>query len=101
MKVQIKKFSPHQTAKVFAILMVVSFLLIMVPMSVIVSFGPSPIDQNGNEINTGLSFGIMFLVMPIIQGLFGYVLIRVGIWVYNKLYRRIGGIEFEFEDVSS
>ena len=101
MKVQIKNFSPHQTAKVFAILIVVSMLLIMIPMSLIVSFGPAPVDQSGNEINVGFPFGMMFLVMPIIQGLFGYLMIRVGIWVYNKLYARIGGIEFEFEDLKS
>jgi hypothetical protein len=37
--------------------------------------------------------------MPIFQGIFGYIMMRVGLWVYNKLRPSIGGIEFEFEEV--
>ena len=53
MKVQIRNFSAHQTAKVFAILMVISMLVFMIPLSVLTSFGPSPVDQSGNEISAG------------------------------------------------
>ena len=101
MKVQIKNFSAHQTAKVFALLVVVTMLPFMIPMSLIVFFGLSAVDKHGNEINLGFPFGMMFLAAPFIQGLVGYIMIRIGIWVYNKLYKKIGGIEFELENVNS
>lgn len=29
----------------------------------------------------------------------GYIMVRFGMWIYNKLTPHIGGIEFEFEAV--
>ena len=100
MKIQIKNFSTHQTAKVFAILMAVSSLLFVIPFSLISLLASTPMDANGNEINTG-AFSLMFLLMPIFQGVMGYIMMRFGMWVYNKITPRIGGIEFEFEEVDS
>lgn len=98
MKVQVKNFSTHQTAKVFAILMAVSSLLIIIPFSLMSMLIPSLVDANGNDIATG-SFGVVFLIMPILQGMMGYVMMRVGLWVYNKIAPRTGGIEFELEEI--
>ena len=98
MKVQVRSFSTHQTAKVFAILMAVSSLLFVIPFSLIPLLAPSPLDANGNAINSRV-FGIMFLLMPIFQGIMGYIIMRIGLWIYNKISPRIGGIEFEFEEV--
>lgn len=98
MKVQVKRFSSHQTAKVFAILMAVSSLIFVVPFSLIALFSPAAIDANGNEVSFS-GFSLMFLIMPIFQGAMGYVMVRFGMWIYNKITPHIGGIEFEFEVV--
>jgi len=100
MKVQIKQFSTHQTAKVFAILMAVTSLLFIIPFGLLSMFTATPTDLNGNTLNT-ISIFPMFLIMPIVQGVFGYIMMRFGMWLYNKLTKHIGGIEFEFEEVNS
>lgn len=101
MKVQVKRFSSHQTAKVFAILMAASSLIFVIPFSLIALFSPAAVDTSGNEVSfSGFSgFSMMFLIMPIFQGVMGYIMVRFGMWVYNKLTPHIGGIEFEFEPV--
>ena len=76
-------------------------LLFLIPFSVLTAFMPGPVDQNGNEINIGFPIGMMFLVMPLVQGIFGHLMIRIGLWVYNKLYIKIAGIEFGFKNVNS
>lgn len=98
MRVQIKNFSTHQTAKVFAILMAVTSLLFIIPFSIIPMLAPTQTGPDGNAVNFG-SFSLMFLLMPLFQGLFGYVIMRFGMWLYNKISPRIGGIEFELEEV--
>jgi len=96
MTIQITRFSPHQTAKVFAIIMATSSLLFMIPFTIMSTFIPTQFDPNGNPINIGFPFA-MIILMPILQGIMGYLFIRFGIWIYNKMYSKIGGIEFEFE----
>lgn len=92
MKVQIKNFSTHQTAKVFAILMAVASLLFMIPFILISIFA------NTHTVNSS-AFSLIFIMMPLFQGIFGYIMMRFGMWIYNKLTSRVGGIEFEFEEV--
>jgi hypothetical protein len=92
MKVQVKNFSTHQTAKVFAILMAVTSLLFMIPFILISLLASSTEGYIG-------AFSFMFILMPIFQGVFGYIIMRFGMWVYNKITPRVGGIEFEFEEV--
>ena len=62
MKIQISKFSSHQTAKVFAILMAVSSLLFMIPIVLMQLFISSPIDANENR-----AFGMMGIVIVLCQ----------------------------------
>ncbi|MCW8833076.1 MAG: hypothetical protein OQK09_16025 [Colwellia sp.] len=99
MKVQVKNFSTHQTAKVFAILMAASSLILIIPFSLLGMLAPTPIGAEGNTISSGAFSGI-FLIMPIFQGIFGYIMMRLGLWIYNMLTPRIGGIEFDFEEVN-
>ena len=98
MKVTVKKFNTHQTAKVFAIIVAFSMLLFMVPFSLIALLAPGPADADGNAVSF-TPFFIMFLIMPLFQGGMFYIFMRFGMWVYNKFYSTLGGIEFEFESI--
>ncbi len=77
--------------------MALTSLFFVIPFSLIPMLTPTQIGADGNEINSG-AFGVVFLIMPIFQGLFGYVIMRFGMWLYNKITPLIGGIEFEFEE---
>tara|TARA_R110001599_G_scaffold6840_7_gene34040 strand:- start:153 stop:434 length:282 start_codon:yes stop_codon:yes gene_type:complete len=78
--------------------MAASSLIFVIPFSLIALFSPAAVDTNGNEVSFS-GFSMMFLIMPIFQGVMGYIMVRFGMWVYNKLTPHIGGIEFEFEPV--
>jgi Zn-dependent protease with chaperone function len=90
MKTRIEKFSIHQNAKVFALLMAVSSLLFVVPFMLIAALA-APKDA-GFPLVMVVGFPVFYLV-------FGYLMIAVACWVYNTLVRYTGGIEFETRDV--
>ena len=87
MKYQISRFSILQTAKVVALIYVL-FGLILIPFGCIL-IALSPDDT------TSLAVGIFYLLGPILYGLIGFVFTAIGLWVYNLISARIGGIEFE------
>ena len=92
MKKQIKRFSPHQNGKVFGILMAIASLFVFVPMAfLMVVVGPQ-VDQYGNEI---VFPSALFVVMPILYAVFGYLSMAIGCVLYNWLFQYIGGFEFE------
>ena len=43
--------------------------------------------------------GLMFIFMPFLLGVFGYLFGALFCWLYNQVAQRIGGIEFSLEDV--
>lgn len=86
MKQQVAKLSPHQNGKVFAILMALSSLVFIVPFGLFAVVS-APAGARGPMF--------MFLVMPLIYLVFGYVSIAIGCAVYNYMFKYIGGIEFE------
>ncbi len=43
--------------------------------------------------------GIIFLFIPVVMAIFGFVGVAFSCWVYNLLAKLLGGVEFEFEDV--
>lgn len=89
MKKQIERFSPHQNAKVFAVLMAVSSLVFLVPFMLIGSaFTPRGMGMPALAV---LAFPVMYLVI-------GYLSVLIGCWVYNLLFPYIGGIEFQARD---
>lgn len=91
MKKQIERFSPHQNAKVFAVLMAVSSLVFVVPFMLIGSaFSPRGMGM-GMSAMAVLAFPVMYLVI-------GYLSVLIGCWVYNLLFPYIGGIEFQARD---
>jgi hypothetical protein len=85
MKIQIKALSPHQNAKVMAVLMAVSSLIFLVPFAIF-AFASTPPDSQPPLW--------WFVSMPIFYLLFGYIAILVGCWLYNVMFRYVGGLEF-------
>lgn len=92
---QIKRFAPHQTAKVLSVLMAIGSLPVFVPMILMSIFASPMMDEQGNPVD----FPIFMLVMfPIFYLLFGYISVRIGCWFYNLMFKYIGGFEFELTD---
>lgn len=85
MKVQVEKFSVHQNAKVFAVLMALSSLVMVIPFMLIVSMGAPE----------GAFPLFMLIVFPLMYLVFGYVMIAIGCWLYNWIAKRMGGLEYE------
>lgn len=85
MEVQIELFSPHQNAKVFAVLMAVSSPSFLIPFGLF-AFASAPA-----EIKPPLWW---FVGMPLFYLVFGYITVGIGRWFYNTMFRYIGGVEF-------
>ncbi len=99
MKIRIHKFSPHQTAKVFAIIAAVSSLLFAIPIGLLTSLIPGPVNANGNPVNLRFPFGMIgMIIMPIIYGVSTYLMTLFSMWLYNVFFKKNGGIELEFEE---
>jgi hypothetical protein len=94
---QLKRISPHQTAKVAAVLMAVGSLPFVVLFTFVSTLVPFP----GGQAGPAPVPGMMFLVIPIMYLILGYVFTAAGCWFYNLMYPFIGGIELEFEDKES
>lgn len=93
MKNQIARLSPHQNGKVFAVLMAFSSLLFVVPMAIAFSFIPAGVGTNGNPFPQPPV--AMFLLLPILYLIMGYIMVAVGCAFYNFMFKFIGGIEYE------
>jgi len=92
MKKQIKRISPHQNAKVFAILMAVSSLIFVLPFFVIILFSAPAVDQHGNPVTFQK---YIFLLFPFFYLVIGYLSTAMGCAIYNYLFKFIGGFEYE------
>lgn len=86
MKQQVARLSPHQNGKVFAVLMALGSLVFLGPFCVLLMFGPN--DPNAPPV-------WLFLLLPLFYLIFGYISVAVGCWLYNIMFKHIGGIEFE------
>jgi hypothetical protein len=85
-KLQIRRMSPHQNAKVFAVLFAVSSAIFLVPFGLIATaFAPQ---------GAGLSGGFL-IAAPLIYLVFGYISTALGCMLYNFLFKFVGGIEYE------
>ena len=86
MKQQVERFSPHQNAKVFAVLMALSSLVFLVPFSLIMFASAPP------QARPPVFF---FLLAPLMYLVMGYIMVAIGCAFYNFMFKYIGGIEFE------
>jgi hypothetical protein len=91
MKQQIARFSPHQNAKVVAILSAVASTIFLVPFMLLAMFAVPP-GQRGEFPP------IMLVVFPVVYLIFGYLFTVIGCALYNLLFRLIGGFEYEARD---
>ena len=92
MKKQIERFSPHQNGKVFAVLMAVTSLVFLIPFALIAAVAMPP--------GRGPSL-LVLILLPLFYLVFTYLSIASGCWVYNVMYKHIGGIEFESKPVDA
>jgi hypothetical protein len=90
MKHQIARLSPHQNAKVFAVLMAVASLVIVIPMSLIF-YAAGPGKAGGMSL-------LPIVLAPIFYLIGGYVVTVLWCALYNALFKVVGGIEFESVD---
>ena len=85
-KHQIKRFSPHQNAKVFAVMTAAMSLIVVVPMMLIMSaFMPGE----------GKLSALAMLMLPVGYLVVGYIMTAIGCAFYNLVAKFVGGIEYE------
>ncbi|MCK5528392.1 MAG: hypothetical protein KAI74_01805 [Kiritimatiellae bacterium] len=91
MKKQISRISVDQTSKVIAILYVIfSLLYSLIGIFMIVFGGPEMKIMGG-----------IYIFMPILMGIFGFIFVALGCWIYNLVAGKFGGIEFEVKDMQN
>lgn len=94
MKIQIERFSPHQTAKIVAVFLAVGSLVAMIPMLLFMwSVGSPDPAMRGHGPGIGMGVG-MLILMPVMYLIFGYIMTAIAALIYNFLARYLGGIEF-------
>jgi NADH:ubiquinone oxidoreductase subunit 5 (subunit L)/multisubunit Na+/H+ antiporter MnhA subunit len=92
-KIQIARLSPHQNAKVFAVLMAVATLVFAITMFFMFLYMPPGVDARGNPVNPPPAWIVLFF--PLVYLVIGYVMVAIGCWFYNLMVKYIGGIEYE------
>lgn len=80
--------------------MAVCSLIFMLPFFLLFSIIPGPNAADGVAISI-TPFLSMVIIMPLLQACFGYIFVRLGAWVYNKVSPRIGGFEFCLEELGT
>ena len=83
---QIERFSPHQNAKVMAILMAIGSLIFLLPFMLLASLAA----PRGARMPMAL-----MLLLPVFYLVIGYLGVAAGCWIYNAMFRYVGGIEFD------
>ena len=95
MKTQIKRLSPHQNGKIFGIVMALSSLVLVIPMTVLLFMVPPHLNPQGQP---GGPRWFIFLLLPIIYLISGYIMTAIGCVIYNYLFKYFGGIEYEVRE---
>jgi hypothetical protein len=90
MKKQLARISILQSSKIMTALYVLMgfiYTLIGVPMII---FG-------GDQLRV---MGILYIAMPVIMGVFGFIFFVIFAAVYNGLAKFLGGFEVELKDIA-
>jgi hypothetical protein len=98
MKIQVQRFSPHQNAKVFGILMALGTLIFAIPMFFAFLYMPPGVDARGNPVGPPPAWVV--LLFPVVYFVVGYVMVAISCWFYNFMVKYIGGIEYETREQS-
>ena len=88
MKKQITHISVVQTSKVVALLYAIMSLIYTIIGVFMVAFGSKPIKI----------MGMVYVFMPILMLILGFLLMLLCCWLYNVVAKRVGGIEFTVEE---
>lgn len=89
-------FNPHKTALTCALVFAIGSLLFILPMVALTSFIPMK-GQDGEAVNATFP-GIVFLLMPIVYFIFGYLSTAFSAWLYNRISKFTGGIVCEITE---
>jgi hypothetical protein len=84
MKQQISRLSPHQNAKVAAVLMAVTSLILLVPLFLL-----------GSVFGANQAPIWMIIIFPVIYLVVGYIFTVIACALYNVIVPMTGGIEYE------
>ncbi len=87
LKLQIRRLSPHQNAKVAAIMFAVTSLIFIVPF-MLIGLAAAPSGEAGFST-------VVLLLAPLFYLVVGYVMTVIGCWLYNVLFKYVGGFEYE------
>ncbi|MCG7529976.1 DUF3566 domain-containing protein [Psychrobium sp. MM17-31] len=90
MKKQIKRLSPHQNGKVIGILMAACSMPLLL-LGITMDYSVSHVLPNSKVFS-------MFLAIPLIYLVVGYLFSVIFCVIYNFAFQYIGGIEFELKD---
>jgi hypothetical protein len=99
MKIEIKSFSSHKTSKILALMFAVLTIPFMLVGILGFLFAPE-IKTHDGETLPNFPF-LFFALAPLFYGVMFYFMNRVMLFIYNKLAKRVGGIEFEAYEIDS
>jgi hypothetical protein len=95
---RIKKFGVLQTAKVIAILYFIGSAIFFVPLSLVILVAKnSPVFSSALQRTIGSSSPVFVMLLPLLYGVFGFILASISCLIYNFIATKIGGIEVEFD----
>ncbi|HEX5578767.1 MAG TPA: hypothetical protein VFY43_03790 [Candidatus Limnocylindria bacterium] len=93
--VRLTRFGVVRTASVAAIVYLIFSAIIFIPVALIVGTTPiTVVDQFGQPVTTRIS-PIVFLFLPLIYAVVGWVFTALACLIYNLAAWITGGIEFE------
>ncbi len=95
---RLKAVEPLQAGKMLGVLYAGMALVFVLLFGVLSAFAPE-LEGPSAAFAIGASVG-MALAMPIIYGVMGFFGGLLGAFIYNLTAKWIGGLQFEFEDVS-
>ena len=95
---RIKKFGVLQTAKVIAILYLIGSSIFFIPLSLVVVVAKnSPVFSSALQRTIGSSSPVFVMLLPLVYGVFGFIVASISCLIYNFIASKIGGIEVEFD----